>query len=99
MADKLAGAIQQGLFRLSEQAQLQAAGGDSEGGEGEGEGKAYVRVVGGGGGRGAPKAGAARGALLELMQDPQQARRREELERMVGSLEKAWARLRNINIA
>jgi len=32
------------------------------------------------------------------MQDPQQAQRREELERVVGSLDKAWQRLRNINV-
>lgn len=35
--------------------------------------------------------------MLSLMQDPLQARRREELRRIVNSLEKAWATLRNIN--
>lgn len=36
--------------------------------------------------------------VLELMQDPQQARRREELARVVGSLERAAARLKNITV-
>ena len=100
VGDELAGAIQEGLLRLAEAAAAQDGGSD--------EGEPFEELEGGASadsGSTEPPAAAAAGAaarsgaLLELMQDAQQARRREELARVVGSLEKAWARLRNINVA
>lgn len=85
VGDNLSSQVLEGLHQRIAGAAAAAAEGGEEGGDVDG----FAAVAG----AGAP----AGGGLLELMQDPQQARRHEDTARRVVSLEKACARLRNIH--
>ena len=82
MGDALAACIYEGLHALL--ASQQAGAGDGT-------------PAGGTPTNGASSAGDV-GGLLGLMSDPAQARRRQELQRLVGSLEQADAKLRTITL-